>query len=131
MPYVADHEVIAPQGATLDEIAARNGPPPFRVPLIASQAIRVVLWGWPAGHATVPHRHPRAEEMFHVLAGRAVFTFAGNPERTAGPGSVLVAPRGVAHAIRVVGDEPFLMLVAVAPNEDATDETIEPADLAG
>jgi len=131
MPYVADHEVVAHQRATLDEIAARHGPPPFRVPLIASPAIRVVLWGWPAGHATVPHRHPRAEEMFHVLAGRAAFTFAGDLERTAGPGSVLVARRGVVHAIRVVGDEPFLMLIAVAPNEDATDETIEPADLAG
>ena len=31
--------------------------------------------------------------------------------------------------IRVVGDEPFVMLIAVAPNEDASDETIEPADL--
>jgi quercetin dioxygenase-like cupin family protein len=131
MPYVAGDEVIAPQGATLEEVAARHGPPPFRVPLSASPEIRVVLCGWPAGHATVPHRHPRAEEVFHVLAGRAGFRFAGDPERTAGPGSLLVAPRGVAHAIRVVGDEPLLMLVAVAPNEDATDETVELADLAG
>jgi len=137
MPYVAAHEVVDTAGATLEEVAARHGPPPFRVPLIASPAIRVVLWGWPAGHATVPHRHPRAEELFHVLAGRAVFTFAGEPERTAGPGTVLVAPRGVAHAIRVAGDEPLLMLIAVAPNEDAPDETIapdgtiKPADLTG
>lgn len=131
MPHVEAHEIIQAEGATLQDLAARHGPPPFRVPLIASPAIRVVLWGWPAGHATVPHRHPRAEEMFHVLAGHAVFAFAGQPERTVGPGEVLVAPRGVAHAIRVVGKEPFLMLIAVAPNEDAPDETIEPADLSG
>ena len=131
MPHVAAHEVAETAGATLEEIAARHGPPPFRVPLIASPAIRVVLWGWQPGHVTVPHRHPRAEEMFHVLAGRAVFAFAGEPDRTVGPGTVLVAPRGVAHAIRVLGDEPFVMLIAVAPNEDAADETIEPADLAG
>ncbi len=131
MPHVAPYEVVDPAGATLEELAARHGPPPFRVPLVASPAIRVVLWGWTPGHVTVPHRHPRAEEVFHVLAGRAAFTFAGAPERTVGPGSMLVAPRGVAHAIRVVGDEPFLMLIAVAPNEDAFDETIEPADLSG
>ena len=131
MPHVAPHEIVETAGATLEELAARHGPPPFRVPLVASAAIRVVLWGWAPGHAPVPHRHPRAEEVFHVLAGRAVFTFAGTPERTVGPGSMLVAPRGVAHAIRVVGDEPFLMLIAVAPNEDAPDETIEPADLTG
>jgi quercetin dioxygenase-like cupin family protein len=129
MPHVAAHEVVDPAGATLDEVADRYGPPPFRVPLIASPAIRVVLWGWPPGFVSVPHRHPRAEEMFHVLRGRAAFTFAGEPERTLGPGSLLVAPRGVAHQIRVVGDEPFVMLIAVAPNEDASDETIEPAEL--
>lgn len=131
MPHVAAHEVVETAGATLDELATRHGPVPFRVPLVASPAIRVVLWGWAPGHVTVPHRHPRAEEVFHVLAGRAVFTLAGAPERTVGPGSLLVAPRGVAHAIRVVGDAPFLMLIAVAPNEDAPDETTEPADLSG
>jgi len=131
MPHVAAHEVAETAGATLEEIAARHGPPPFRVPLIASPAIRVVLWGWQPGHVTVPHRHPRAEEMFHVLAGRATFSFAGRADRIVGPGTVLVAPRDVAHAIRVLGDEPFVMLIAVAPNEDAADETIEPADLAG
>ncbi len=67
--------------------------------------------------------------MFHVVHGRAVFTFDGEPEQTVGPGSVLVAPRGVAHAIRVVGDKPFLMVIAVAPNEDEADETIEPVEL--
>ena len=124
MPYVAAHEVSVPAGATLEELAALHGPPPFRVPLAATPAMRVVLWGWPAGHATVAHRHPRAEELFHVLAGRATFAFAGEPERTVGPGSVLMAPRGVAHTIRVDAG-PFLMLIAVAPNEDAADETIE------
>ena len=125
MPYVAEHEVIAPDGATLDEITARMGPPPWRVPLIASPALRAVLWSWPAAYVSVPHAHPRAEEMFHVLAGQATFAFAGEPDRTAGPGAVLVARRGVEHAIRVIGDEAFVMLIVVAPNEDAPDETIE------
>jgi quercetin dioxygenase-like cupin family protein len=125
MPYVAEHEVVAPDGATLQEIAARMGRPPWRVPLVASPALRAVLWSWPASYVTVPHVHPRAEEMFHVLAGRATFAFAGEPDRTVGPGATLVARRGVEHEIRVVGDEAFVMLIVVAPNEDAPDETVE------
>jgi len=125
MPYVAEHEVIAPDGAALDEIAARMGPPPWRVSLVASPALRVVLWSWPPAYVTIPHTHPRAEEVFHVLAGQATFAFAGEPDRTVGPGAILVARRGVEHAIRVGGDEAFVMLIVVAPNEDAPDETVE------
>ena len=109
------------------EIAARLGAPPWRRPLAASPALRVVLWGWQAGFVTLPHVHPRAEELFHVLAGRASFGFAGQPDRVAGPGELLVAPRGVEHVIRVLDGDPFVMLIVVAPNEDAPDETIEPA----
>ncbi len=125
MPYVAAHEVIAPDGATLGDLAARMGPPPWRVALVASPALRAVLWSWPPAHVTVPHTHPRAEEVFHVLAGQATFAFAGEPDRTVGPGAVLLARRGVEHQIRVAGDEAFVMLIVVAPNEDAPDETVE------
>ena len=126
MPYVAPHDVVAAaDGQALLEIAASLGPPPWRRPLAASPALRAVLWGWPAGFETVPHVHPRAEELFHVLAGRATFAFAGAPERTLGPGEVLVAPRGVEHAIRVLEGDPFVMLIVLAPNEDVPDETVE------
>ncbi len=125
MPYVAAHEVVAPNGATLEDVAARMGPPPWRVALVASPALRAVLWSWPPAYVTVPHTHPRAEEVFHVLAGQATFTFAGEPDRTVGPGAVLLARRGVEHQIRVAGDEAFVMLIVVAPNEDAPDETVE------
>jgi quercetin dioxygenase-like cupin family protein len=125
MPYVADHGAAALAGSTLTEIAERQGPPPWRVPLFASPALRVVLLGWPAGYETVPHRHPRAQEMFHVITGRAAFGFAGEPERTVGSGAVLFAPRAVEHAIRVEGDGKLVMLIVVAPNEDTPDETME------
>jgi quercetin dioxygenase-like cupin family protein len=126
MPYVAPHEVAAPaHGQALLEIAAGLGPPPWRRPIAASPAVRAVLWGWPAGFETVPHVHPRAEELFHVLAGRAAFGLEGEMERILGPGEVLVAPRGVEHAIRVLEGDPFVMLIVLAPNEDAPDETID------
>ena len=60
MPYVAAHEVVAPNGATLEDVAARMGPPPWRVALVASPALRAVLWSWPPAYVTVPHTHPRA-----------------------------------------------------------------------
>lgn len=125
MPYVGPQEVEAPDGATLLELAARLGPAPWRRPVAASPALRAVLWGWPAGFATTPHVHPRAEELFHVLAGRAAFELAGRPERVLGPGEILVAPRGIEHVIRVLEGDPFVMLIVLGPNESAPDETIE------
>jgi quercetin dioxygenase-like cupin family protein len=125
MPYVAEQEVVAPGGATLEEIAAGLGRAPWRQPIAASPALRAVLWGWPAGFATVPHRHPRAEELFLVVSGRAAFGIEGEPERILGPGGVTVAPRDATHEIRVLEGDPFVMLIVLGPNEDAPDETIE------
>lgn len=87
----------------------------------------MVLLCWAPGYASVPHRHPAAEEIFQIVRGRALFRIGAEPEREAGPGELLLAMRGSRHAIRVIGDEPLLMLAAVAPNEARPDETIEPA----
>ena len=61
-----------------------------------------------------------------MLEGCATFRFAdGRDEVTAGPGTILFAPRGVAHEIAVPGPDPLILLVSVTPNEDAPDETVE------
>lgn len=49
-----------------------------------------------AGHATAPHIHPKMEETWEVLSGRARFLI-GDEELTAEPGDVVVAPPGVPH----------------------------------
>jgi mannose-6-phosphate isomerase-like protein (cupin superfamily) len=49
-----------------------------------------------ADHATAPHLHPKMEETWEVLSGRARFAI-GDRQRTAGPGDVVVAPPGVPH----------------------------------
>jgi len=125
MPYVAPHEVVGPGGAPLEEIAARLGSGPWRQPIAASPAMRAVLWGWPAGFATVPHLHPRANELFLVVSGRAAFGIEGQPEQVLGPGCVTVAPSGAEHVIRVLEGDPFVMLIVLGPNEDLPDETVE------
>ncbi len=124
MPFVAGDQALDRPFVDLELLAAEQGPPPWRICLVGTPGLRVVLLHWPAGLATVPHRHPHAEETFEVLRGRAAFTIGDAPERIVGPGTFVLAPRGVRHAIRVPEDEPLLMLAAVAPNEDRPDETI-------
>ena len=127
MPFVSEGEVMGRLSVDLDGLAAEMGPPPWRAALVGTSGLRVVLLHWPPGFATVPHLHPRAEETFEVLRGRALFTIGDAPELLAAPGSFLLAPRGIRHAIRVPDDGgPLLLLAAVAPNEDGPDETIEP-----
>ena len=127
MPFVAAGEGADLPFQDLDEIAHRAGPPPWRVCLVGTPGLRVVLLHWPPGFATVRHLHPRAEEIFQVLHGRAAFTIGDEPEREVGPGHLMLAPRGVRHSIKVTSEEPLTMLAAVAPNEDWPAETIEPA----
>ncbi|MBI3972507.1 MAG: cupin domain-containing protein [Chloroflexi bacterium] len=125
MPYVPPSEALNLAAIDVDAIREQMGRPPWRKALVATPATRWVLWEWPAGYVAAAHHHPRADEVFHVLHGRAVFRFgAGGIDHLAGPGTVLFAPRGVPHAIVVPGPESLLLLVSVTPNEDAPDETV-------
>lgn len=51
---------------------------------------------WPVGHRVPRHVHPRMQERWEVLAGRATFRIDGT-EVTAGPGDVVTAPAGAVH----------------------------------
>lgn len=68
----------------------------------------------PPGSGVPLHRHSREDEIFHVLAGRVELT-VGDDTREGGPGDVAYLPRGVAHAIRVVGDAEARVLNYVFP----------------
>jgi quercetin dioxygenase-like cupin family protein len=128
MPFVPAAEALNEVFMDLEALAQASGEPPWRRCLIGTPGLRVVLLCWPPGFSTVRHVHPAAEEIFSIVSGRALFTIGDEPEREVGPGSLLFAERGVRHLIRVPDDgEPFLLLAAVAPNEDWPQETIEPA----
>jgi quercetin dioxygenase-like cupin family protein len=125
MPYVAPSEVASSGVVELEAIQEEMGPPPWRRPLVATDTTRWVLWAMPAGYEQPEHRHPHADEVFHVLKGRATFRFAGAPGAVeAGPGAVLHASRDVGHAIAVPGPEHLVLLVSVTPNQDVADETV-------
>jgi len=127
VPYVAPSEALNQTLMNLDGLANELGPPPSRLCLIGTPALRAVLLHWPPGFATVPHLHPGAEEIFQVVRGRALFTFGDEPEREVGPGQLLLAQRDVVHAIRVPESGSLVLFAAVAPNEDRPDEQIETA----
>jgi mannose-6-phosphate isomerase-like protein (cupin superfamily) len=126
MPFVSAAEGLNKPFLDLNTLRARMGEPPWRAALIGTPRVRVFLVHWLPGYVTVPHHHPHAEEVFLVLEGRAVFSIGEEPEREVGPGELMLAERGVRHAIRVPANgEPLVMLGAVAPNEDVADETVE------
>lgn len=126
MPYVPATEGLNHPFLDLNDLGGRMGEPPWRAALVGTRGLRVLLLRWLPGFTTVPHHHPHAEEIFLVLQGRALFSISDEPERDVGPGQLMLAERGRWHTIRVPFDgEPLVLLAAVAPNEDAPDETIE------
>ena len=125
MPYVTDEEALNQPFLDVDALIGELGPPPTRTCLIGTPGLRVVLLHWPPGYATMPHLHPAAEEIFQVVRGRALFSIGDAPERDVGPGELVLARRGVWHAIRVAQGAPLVLLAAVGPNDDRPDEEIE------
>jgi quercetin dioxygenase-like cupin family protein len=68
----------------------------------------------PPGFASPYHTHQREDEAFYVLEGRLAFVCDGE-WTTAGPGSYVFGPRGIAHGFTVIGDAPARMLLLCSP----------------
>ena len=62
-----------------------------------------------AGAWTVPHVHRALDEFFYVVDGDFVFT-CGDEEYSAGPGALVMVPRGTAHVFSAVTDGTVLVL---------------------
>jgi quercetin dioxygenase-like cupin family protein len=74
---------------------------------------RFGMWLWDAQRgATAPvHVHRREDEYFLVVAGRAVL-FVGDERIDAGPGDLVVLPRGIPHAYLVTSETARLVGMA-------------------
>jgi mannose-6-phosphate isomerase-like protein (cupin superfamily) len=72
-----------------------------------------VRWTRP-GHRALEHVHPRMEERWEVLEGRAAFRVDG-VEVEGGPGTVVVAPPGRRHLAWNPTDEPVRLRIEMRP----------------
>lgn len=67
-----------------------------------------------AGGGLPPHVHDDQDEAIYVLSGECELT-SGDGRSDLGPGSFAFIPRGTAHGLTVVGDEPCRRLVVFNP----------------
>ena len=72
------------------------------------------------GAATTPHRHPRTEEIYYLLEGRAVMR-VGRVERAIEAGDAIAIPPGELHQIENTGDQPLKFLCCCAPGYEHDD----------
>ena len=73
----------------------------------------------PAGSATMPHFHPKTEEIYYILEGRGEMILAQDKQGII-PGDAIAIPPGVPHQMINQGSEPLVFLCCCAPAyEDA------------
>jgi quercetin dioxygenase-like cupin family protein len=65
------------------------------------------------------HSHDLGDELFLILQGQCEFAIDGD-RAVLGPGQLCVARAGQKHEVRVVGEEPMIMFLVVAPHIEPT-----------
>lgn len=66
--------------------------------------------------AAPPHRHEREDEFLYVIEGQVTVEQDGE-RSSAGPGTLVVLPRGRFHTFWNEGDRPARLLVVIAPGQ--------------
>jgi quercetin dioxygenase-like cupin family protein len=96
--------------------------------MVSTEAFGLVEHDLPAGQLGSPvHTHEREDEYSYVLSGRLTAQ-VGDDVVEAGPGELVVKPRGIPHAFWNAGDEPVRFLELISPGgfEDYFFELAEP-----
>jgi len=126
MPYLPPREANNKLLDTVQEIKKRNGSPPWRERVLATERFRMLVHCWAPRFGHPKHYHPRADEVWYICEGQLEVTFNDDVTLVAGPGSVLFAKKETAHDMLSVGSEPLVMLVFVAPNERDDEVSLSP-----
>lgn len=69
---------------------------------------------FPAGTLAASHVHEVEEEIIYILSGSGAIIADGQEERLE-PGVAIYIPPGLAHQIRVNGDEPLKLVTLFSP----------------
>ncbi len=78
----------------------------------------------PAGGRTTPHHHQKTEEIYYILAGRALMR-VGQETAPVEPGDAIAIPLGASHQITNTGDEVLRFLCCCAPGYRHEDTVLE------
>ena len=78
------------------------------------------------GQSTEAHRHPRAEEIYYVLAGTGAMRIGGET-RQVGPGDGIAIPPGSPHQLRNCGTDDLVFLCCCAPAYEHEDTHMLPS----
>jgi mannose-6-phosphate isomerase-like protein (cupin superfamily) len=73
----------------------------------------------PGGFAGVEHVHPKQDEHFEVLAGKAKFTVKG-VERVLEAGEMIDVPAGTSHTFANAGDDEMRVVFEFRPAPEST-----------
>ena len=65
------------------------------------------------------HSHDLGDELFLILQGQCEFAIDGD-RAVLGPGQLCVARAGQKHEVQVIGEEPMIMFLVVAPHIEPT-----------
>jgi mannose-6-phosphate isomerase-like protein (cupin superfamily) len=79
------------------------------------------------GLATVPHFHPRTEEIYYILHGEAEMTIDDEQQTVAAGDAIGISP-GQVHTIRNTGQEVLIFLCCCAPGYEH-DDTVLTSDV--
>lgn len=86
-----------------------------RVVVAQSEHAALVVWHLRPGQAIAPHRHPRGQDTWVVIAGEADDVLGGAEVRLIKAGDMAVAAPGEIHSARNGGAVPFVFASVVTP----------------
>jgi mannose-6-phosphate isomerase-like protein (cupin superfamily) len=75
------------------------------------------------GGRTTPHYHPKAEEIYYILAGRGLMRIS-DETREVGAGDAIAIPPGAVHTIANIGAESLVFLCCCAPGYEHEDTVL-------
>lgn len=78
----------------------------------------------PPGASTTPHRHPKTEEIYYIVAGQGLMQ-VDEESSEAGPGDAVAIPPGARHQITNTGSSMLKFLCCCAPPYEHEDTLLE------
>jgi mannose-6-phosphate isomerase-like protein (cupin superfamily) len=124
----ADARAYRTKDGSLIRELAHPCPPGGPGGTLASRGLSLAEATVPPGTETFLHRHPVAEEVYHVLAGAGTMTLGGQTFPVAAGDTVVIAP-GTLHAVANPGPGDLRILCVCVPAYSHDDTELAGPDI--